>query len=493
MPGALSPCGWLKPRFELVGGQKRWFIPSMQQRSVWGTGFATMLAVACGGGDASQTGTPDARDAETSSATWYGGVQALMIRSCSSCHTNDGIGPFPLDDYESSKAVAASVVAATASNRMPPWLAQDTDECAPPLPWQDDIRLSDDDKELLAEWLAAGTPLGDPNTAVPVPEAPNFDIVDPSIEMTFQQPFAVSGERDLFECFVLDPQLEEDVWITAVQMQADNSKVDHHAIIFLDPEGASAELATDGHFPCFSSPDIDGSLIGAWAPGALPFTIPESGGIPMPKESRVVVQMHYHPIPGTTEMDQSSLSIKTTNVRPDYDAVLALLGNYDDQNEDGTGLQPGPGDRNEEPEFRIPAFAEGHVENLIYRQEIPFAIPIFGVGAHMHYVGTEMKIDLVRAEGNGDDDCLLHTPVWDFDWQRSYNYDAAIEDLPVMRPGDELHLRCTYDNSMNNPAVAAAVNEQGLNQPVDVYLGEETLDEMCLGVFGALVPSGLLD
>ena len=27
-------------------------------------------------------------------------------------------------------------------------------------------------------------------------------------------------------------------------------------------------------------------------------------------------------------------------------------------------------------------------------------------------------------------------------------------------------------------------SEQGLDAPVDVYLGEETLDEMCLGVFG---------
>jgi hypothetical protein len=28
------------------------------------------------------------------------------------------------------------------------------------------------------------------------------------------------------------------------------------------------------------------------------------------------------------------------------------------------------------------------------------------------------------------------------------------------------------------------LGEQGLDAPVDVYLGEETLDEMCLGVFG---------
>ncbi len=453
-------------------------------------GFLLAMLGACGGEDKPSSEPVDAGPV-TTEATWYGGVQALMARSCAACHTSDGIGPFALDDYESAKSVATSVVESTKANRMPPWLAQDTEECAPPLSWQDDLRLSDDDKKLLADWLEAGTPLGNPDNAVEVPAPPSLEINDPTVEVTFQQPFAVAGDRDLFECFVLDPGLDEDVWITAVQMQADNAKVDHHAIIFLDPIGASEELAVDGHFPCFSTPDVAGSLIGAWAPGAVPFAIPETGGIPMPKESRVIVQMHYHPVQGTTEMDQSTLSLKTTTVKPTYDAILGLVGNFDELEDDGTGLQPGPGDRDGIAEFRIPAGAVDHVENQIYRQDLPIDVPIFGVGAHMHYVGTEMKIDLKRAEGNTTD-CLLHTPAWDFDWQRSYNFDAPIESLPVMKPGDELHLKCTYNNSMSNPAVAAAVNEQGLTQPVDVYLGEETLDEMCLGIFGALLPAGLL-
>ena len=465
----------------------------MQHRVGWGLGLGLVgLLVACGGDGKPGGGeNPDATPG-VAEATWYGGVQALLVRNCASCHTGGGIAPFVLDDYETAKSVASSVVDATATNRMPPWLAQDTDECSPPLPWQDDLRLSDADKTLLADWLAAGSPLGNPDTAVKVPQPPNLGIENPTVEVSFQQPFAVSGDKDLFECFVLDPGLDEDVWITAVQMEAGNNKVDHHAIIFLDPEGTSEQLAVDGHFPCFSNPDIDGSLIGAWAPGALPFAIPETGGIPMPLGSRVVVQMHYHPSQGSTEMDQSKLVLKTTTVKPTYDAILALVGNFGSLDADGTGLQLGDNDRDGVPEFRIPAGAVDHVENLVYRQDIPFGVPIFGVGAHMHYVGTDMKIDLARAEGNGSDACLLHTPRWDFDWQRSYNYDAAIEDLPVMLPGDELHIRCTYNNSMNNPAVAAAVSEQGLSQPVDVFLGEETLDEMCLGVFGALVPAGLL-
>jgi hypothetical protein len=41
-----------------------------------------------------------------------------------------------------------------------------------------------------------------------------------------------------------------------------------------------------------------------------------------------------------------------------------------------------------------------------------------------------------------------------------------------------------YDNSMENQFVVNALKQQGLSAPRDVYMGETTLDEMCLGAFG---------
>lgn len=79
-----------------------------------------------------------------------------------------------------------------------------------------------------------------------------------------------------------------------------------------------------------------------------------------------------------------------------------------------------------------------------------------------------------------DEECLLKTPGWDFQWQRFYEYDTAIEDLPFIRPGDTFEFKCTYDNSMDNPFVREALMEQGLTEPHDVVLGDQTLDEMCL-------------
>ena len=77
-------------------------------------------------------------------------------------------------------------------------------------------------------------------------------------------------------------------------------------------------------------------------------------------------------------------------------------------------------------------------------------------------------------------ECLLHTPYYDFSWQRGYVFDLAIEDLPIVRPGDRLNMRCTYNNSLENTALSNALSQSGLSAPIEVVLGDETLDEMCI-------------
>jgi len=112
---------------------------------------------------------------------------------------------------------------------------------------------------------------------------------------------------------------------------------------------------------------------------------------------------------------------------------------------------------------------------------------LYGVGGHMHYVGVDEKVTLVRADGSSA--CLMQIPHWDFDWQRRYDYDAPIDQLPKLNLGDKFNIRCTYDNTMANQKVAASLLEQGIAAPRPVTLGESTLDEMCLVSITALFPA----
>jgi hypothetical protein len=107
----------------------------------------------------------------------------------------------------------------------------------------------------------------------------------------------------------------------------------------------------------------------------------------------------------------------------------------------------------------------------------------------MHWAGVDMKIDIERKaanDANPKNECLLQTPKYDFNWQRGYAYDAEYDMLPNFGPGDTLRLECTYNNTMQNPYVRKALSELRMSSPVDIKLGETTLDEMCLGAFGLI-------
>ena len=80
----------------------------------------------------------------------------------------------------------------------------------------------------------------------------------------------------------------------------------------------------------------------------------------------------------------------------------------------------------------------------------------------------------------------MHIPAWNFEWQMMYGYDAPFEDLPALSPGERLVVQCTYDNTLNNPFVQQMLADEGLSEPIDVTLGEETTDEMCLAMLGAV-------
>ncbi len=83
----------------------------------------------------------------------------------------------------------------------------------------------------------------------------------------------------------------------------------------------------------------------------------------------------------------------------------------------------------------------------------------------------------------------MQEPAWNFNWQRAYQYDTSLDSLPTINAGDKINFRCTYNNTMANPSLAAALSEAGRTQTQQVTLGETTMDEMCLGGFWFVYPS----
>ena len=411
--------------------------------------------------------------------TYYQDVAPILNRSCAGCHQTGQIGGFSLDTYESAKASAGVLAANAESGVMPPFDAVETDECDPPGTWRDDPRLSDDEKETLRAWADAGAPEGDPNDATPAEPIPPPELDRVDLELTRDVPSTISGDVDLFHCVTLDPAFAEPTWVDGIHINVDNPLVAHHAITSIvkraDAPGADGEVSD-----CFGG--TAGIMVHGWVPGGKPFDLPPGVGISIQPDEVLVVQMHYHPTGTSVEEDASSIQLRLAQTEPSWQLFVQLRGNASSASE---GLLPGPNDA-AEPEFLVPANVEGHVEEMEFAvPEVgPDGLPLLFVGGHMHYVGRDFKVTLSGAQ----DECLLQIPEWDFNWQLFYQYDAPIEGLPRLRTGDTLRLRCTYDNSMSNPFLGKALDEQGLAAPVDVTLGEATLEEMCIVALGVLVP-----
>ncbi|MBL9104724.1 MAG: hypothetical protein JNL82_27520 [Myxococcales bacterium] len=444
-------------------------------------------------GEAPTGEAPTGESGETGSAagpTWHQDIAPLVIGKCGGCHVAGGIAPFSLQGYEEAAPFAEAMLMALERGTMPPFLAANTDECEVRYEWEDDPRLTPAQLEDFARWVEAGAPAGDPAAAAPLPEPIDLSLQDADMRLDIETEVTIEGDKDTFLCFSLDPGFTEDTWLDGLQIRAGNPKIVHHVLVYLDPEAQSADLVgPEGHYPCFGGPGFgDTGLIGAWAPGSVPFEMPPDTAMQVKAGSRIVLNVHYHPTGAPERDDSTGIDLRRYDAAlPTYVGLLALIGNGGGAAE---GLQPGPGDDGP-PKFKIPAGAVGHTEEMLISPsgQIP-ELRIFGVSSHMHYVGTDMMIGVQRntpVDGAPDVECLLQTPRWDFNWQRLYTYKASLAEVPLVHGGDDLYLRCTYDNSMANPAVAEALADQGLAAPQDVYLGESTLDEMCLGAFAVAV------
>jgi hypothetical protein len=422
----------------------------------------------------------------------------MLAGHCMGCHQAGGIAPFSLTSYEEAREMAPMAILAVETGLMPPFDGEGTEDCSHRLAWRDDPRLTADQIETLQHWIDDGYALGE---VAEIPEPP--DTVLDGITHTVAPPvgYATSGEADEFICFLLDPAITTPQWMTGIQVRPGRPEVVHHAVTMVMPPGAQLDalkqsVGVGEPFPCNGGVTaIEGSyLLGVWTPGNQPTETPPELGIPMAPGAGIVMQIHYHPGGQTHEPDATAIDLRMSSTEPANIYTIAAVGNA----QAAPLLLPGPNDPPAGPAFFIPAEETAHTEAMRFEIQAGEGGPpyprfgLFMAYPHMHYVGVTLEVDVERAAPTPfepADECLIGVPRWNFDWQRSYQYDVPLDELPTIGAGDVINVRCSYDNSMDNPFVQRALGELGLSDPIDVSLGEETLDEMCLGIFAIVIPS----
>jgi len=313
-------------------------------------------------------------------------------------------------------------------------------------------------------------------------------------------PSAPTGKgTDDYRCFLLDPELDEDAFITGLDVLPGNRDVVHHVILFrVPPESTGSAVAMDmgeagPGWTCFGGSGVGGAgaalddapWLGAWAPGGGDQVLAGDVGIPLEAGSQVVMQVHYNLLAGQ-QPDTTATRLRLA----DGDADLAELD---------TMLLPAPVelpcrpryddgglcDRDDsladaQERFGMAAQTANYLHLLCGRQEpgpvqrcrrtVDEPTTVRAAAGHMHLLGREIRIE--ANPGTPRARTLLDIGTWDFDDQGAKPVRPA-----RLRAGDTVEVTCRHDQSLRDVLPAFE------GQP-DRYVvwGDGTTDEMCLGM-----------
>jgi peroxiredoxin len=400
-------------------------------------------------------GCPISRPVKSSSRPTYSGeVAAILEKNCLECHRRGQVGPFALETYEQARKRADDIAAVAEDRRMPPWKAAPQDYPK----FKHDRSLATGEIATLVAWADTGAPLGDSTRpASAPPSAGEWALGTPDLVIEMPADFAVPADGDdIYRCFVIPSRLAEDRYISAIEYQPGNRRVVHHMLGYVDTRGQARKRdeADEGPgYSCFSGPGIEihGDL-GGWAPGNQPSRLPDGVGRFLPRDSDVVVQLHYHPS-GKPETDRSRIGLHFARTPVKQTLHWSAAVKFD--------LKIPAGDPNFEARAEWP---------------IPVDVEALGVTPHMHMIGRDMRMWVAFPDGRNQD--LINILDWDFGWQNTYFFEQPI----TLPKGTVLKLVAHFDNSEGNP--------RNPNKPPKVVTwGEATTDEMCIG-FIALTKKG---
>jgi len=322
-------------------------------------------------------------------------------------------------------------------------------------------------------------------------------------------PEAPSGGTDDYRCFVVDPHVVSDSFITGVAFIPGNAAVVHHAILFrVAPAQAAAARAKDAAdarpgWECFGGPGLPSTStnpldsldsapwLAGWAPGGKENVFPTGFAVPLDAGSLVVVQMHYNlrNATGTAAADSTHVRLRvtrtaqtplTTMLLPapvelpcpagatgslcSRDVAIADVGGRfgPDSMRTVAGLQLLCGGDPLHPK-------PGPTQSCTRVVRAP--VTVRAAAGHMHLLGR--TITIVANKGTARQRTILSIPVWDFD-----NQSARPLTRPLaLRAGDTVTVTCTHDAGLRTllPELKGAPDRY-------VVWGEGTTDEMCLGI-----------
>jgi len=402
------------------------------------------------------------RTEDAPSPTFYKDVLPILEQRCQVCHRPREIAPFPLVTYVQTKAWAPLLRSSVASRKMPPWFA---DPCCGR--FSNDTSLSPAQIQTIANWVASGTPAGDPRNAPPGRHwTEGWNIRQPDLVLRMPVPVNIPEAGDVEYTYEIVPtNFREGKWVQMAQMRPTARDHVHHAVVYVRPpestwlRGApvgvpfTASTLHDPHL-MHEAHATTSDLLLVYAPGSSPESFPQGMAKYVPAHSDLIFQMHYT-TNGKSARDQTSVGMVFASEAPNQRVLTLQLANERDM-------------------IPIPANTDN------YRVEVHGTLPndalLLSFFPHMHLRGKKFEYNLVRADGSRETLLRVH---YDFYWQLSY----ILAQPRFLPQGTKLEAVAWYDNSKNNP------HNPDPNSPVQ--WGDQTYNEMMVGFFDVAVPASM--
>ena len=367
------------------------------------------------------------------SVTFNRDMAPLFFEHCSTCHRPGTAAPFSLLTYEDARPRARAIRQATSTRSMPPWKP----EPGHGGPFIGDRRLTDAQIDLIARWVDAGAPAGDPADLPPTPEGlGGWRLGEPDLVIEMPEPFVLPADGDdVFRKFAIPIPIAETRFVEGIEFQpavrgagstwASNPRVIHHANMRLDPTPASRTLDARDPEPGFD--DVTpfdaqfplGHLLG-WTPGQDRPLVAEGMAWRLDAGTDMLLELHLMPS-GQPEVVQSRVGLYFTAEPPTKIPFTIRLGKQD------LDIPPGASDYRSRD-----------------RYVLPVDVQVYGIHPHAHYLAREVRALATLPDGTSRR--LLYIGDWDASWQDYYFYAE-----PFLLPrGTELSMEFTFDNSVGN-------------------------------------------
>src|SRR6266545_6665536 len=198
-------------------------------------------------------------------------IAPIFQAKCESCHRPDNMAPMSLISYEDARPWAKSIASRVGARQMPPW---HIDKTIGIQKFKNDRSLNDAQIDTILQWVAAGSPKGDPKD-MPAPKVWADDTKGWQMASKFGQPELVvkspeytmpAVAQDAWWRPTTPTGLTEARWVRAIEIRPSSvkaRKITHHALAYLrqvEKDAPKEMLTTD--------PNVAGDgLFMEWAVG----------------------------------------------------------------------------------------------------------------------------------------------------------------------------------------------------------------------------------